>query len=357
MNEREETLRTLKAMIVRLGDKSSSIEDSIEDVVKQLDKEVNNFHNELVDTIVECGRALAVKSSIYATVVGLLSVRKPSFGDRVVTKTAMELSGTIEKSQYLDARSLLRFIVELTNANVISPVSLVHIFNTLLDLPLDEKYSQNTRCNKDVLVYLVLASFPWCGRIRCDLNSEPFQPVWDKLEQYFSGRSADREAPSILQSLQKSPADKEEDEDEERGEAKKEADFVVQLYEHSINHWKREKREDRLTSRTSEGFEEQLSPIEPIKLNDGHLNVSEWRVDPGNKRFYFPYLRTSFRIFSAREYASNEDGNDQQTFLQKFVLNAYMIDIINNFESNHKEAVRLLTSLTNSSKLIIGPCV
>ncbi|PRP78665.1 hypothetical protein PROFUN_13498, partial [Planoprotostelium fungivorum] len=161
LNEKDEHIRNLKAQIVRLGDKTTTkMEADIEELVKILEPEIDTYTTELTDTIVDCVKGLSMKAPLYGAFVGLLYSKKPSFVHKLMKRVAVETCQSIERSEFLDARSLLRFMVETVNCNVLTVHSIITFFRSILKVPLDCK-SQVPTCNKDIFVYLVLATFPW----------------------------------------------------------------------------------------------------------------------------------------------------------------------------------------------------
>lgn len=249
LNEREEHIRNLKAHIVRLGntwshssllviwektgDKTTTkMEADIEELVKTLESEIDTYTTELTDTIVHCIKGLSMKAPLYGAFIGLLYSKKPSFVQKLMKRVAVETCQSIERNEFLDARSLLRFMVETVNCNVLTVQSIITFFRSILKVPLDCK-SQVPTCNKDIFVYLVLASFPWVSHrlsfrsrihhcpfvsftwlchsfyrrylieqksdgVRCNPGTEEFEGVWRDLEDYFAQRPTEREAPTIM---------------------------------------------------------------------------------------------------------------------------------------------------------------
>ena len=77
--------------------------------------------------------ALSVKLSVYAALVGLLSVKTPEFGKQFVARTHQLFQQALESYNVVRARILFRFVVELAVARVISSSSVLDTASALLD--------------------------------------------------------------------------------------------------------------------------------------------------------------------------------------------------------------------------------
>lgn len=95
------------------------------------------------------------------------------------------LEKTINESKWFELKQFLRFYGELVNANVILPSVYCGLLNDLL-AALDQPNQLRQRL--DCIVYIILATLPWCGKELSQRNHEELDHILKKIEIYMQRR-------------------------------------------------------------------------------------------------------------------------------------------------------------------------
>eukprot|EP01117_Protostelium_nocturnum_P005259 TRINITY_DN1911_c0_g2_i2.p1 TRINITY_DN1911_c0_g2~~TRINITY_DN1911_c0_g2_i2.p1 ORF type:complete len:832 (+),score=289.18 TRINITY_DN1911_c0_g2_i2:182-2677(+) len=330
LSEREEIIRRINSLIVRLGDKSSSsLSENVEALVSLSEAELENSMEEFLETIVKCVKGLPHKATAYASLCAVLSIRKSSFSSRLLLKMARELEDSLKNFKYLDSRSLLKFTVLLVNFGVVSSSSLLQLLDNMVEAAnYNEEHSISRR---DCLVYLVLSSFHWFERPRLDVRGEEWKGLWNKLNEYFTKRNDEKETPSIVESIKDSFK----------------TDYIIQLWK-EIEGRSGKEGEESLDKLEMEGFHLKFADqLKDLKEENFPLTLFDSKSIPlapnSNKSIVFPYCRAPLNLFE--EYLDEEEP--KMEFYKRNHLEILIIDVLNNFVSDPKEAIKLILSFSN----------
>lgn len=95
------------------------------------------------------------------------------------------LEKSINESKWFELKQFLRFYGELVNANVILPSVYCGLLNDLLTA-LDQPNQLRQRL--DCIVYIILATLPWCGKELSQRNYEELDQILKKIEIYMQRR-------------------------------------------------------------------------------------------------------------------------------------------------------------------------
>jgi nuclear cap-binding protein subunit 1 len=128
---------------------------------------------------------LPAKAPVYGTLVGLLNVNGHDIVGKLMTEFNKTLEEALSESNFFKVKLLLRFYGELVNANVILPATYCGLLNDLL-APLDQ--SNQLRQRLDCIVYIILATLPWCGKDLSERNSSELNQILKKIEIYMQRR-------------------------------------------------------------------------------------------------------------------------------------------------------------------------
>ncbi|KAI8994905.1 armadillo-type protein [Pilobolus umbonatus] len=192
IKEEEEELEDieirLKGLIIKIGDKiSSDLQINLTKMRNILANDYGKYPDTVQDTLKACVTELPAKAPVYGTLIGLLN----SSDNAAVTKLMSIFNRTFEEavaeSNWFRIKQLLRFYGELVNANVILPSVYCTILNDLL-IDLDEPNQLRQRL--DCIVYIILATLPWCGRELADRTSSEFDQILKKIEIYMHRRGS-----------------------------------------------------------------------------------------------------------------------------------------------------------------------
>ena len=84
MSEQAEIEDRLESLIIRVGDKTSSLlESNLEGLASVLEADLNTYKSKILRILSECLIQMPEKCSIYSTLVGLLSAKNYNFGGEV----------------------------------------------------------------------------------------------------------------------------------------------------------------------------------------------------------------------------------------------------------------------------------
>lgn len=117
--------------------------------------------------------------------MGLLNVSSPEIVGKLLTGFNQHLEKSIVESKWFELKQFLRFYGELVNANVILP-SVYCMFLTDLLSALDQPNQLRERL--DCIVYIILATLPWCGKELSERSSEELDQILKKIEIYMQRR-------------------------------------------------------------------------------------------------------------------------------------------------------------------------
>ena len=134
-----EIRQRLRDIIVKIGDKKIGdprpmhLTNHIEDLTVALKPEFENHRSLIIETVLDCARSLPTKSSVYATLTGLLNAADNDIGGEIVEAAHRELQDAFETHAPMAIRGLTRFVCGLMSARTIASSSVVELLGRLLD--------------------------------------------------------------------------------------------------------------------------------------------------------------------------------------------------------------------------------
>ncbi|CAB4419816.1 unnamed protein product [Rhizophagus irregularis] len=179
--------KRLTTLLIILGDKMTpkEITTNIDKVASILKSEYSKLETHVLKTIKNCFMELPMKSYIYGTLIGLVNVTRSDVGVKVVKMTSQTLQQCLNEGNWRGAKLSLKFFGELTNANVISPRTMLDVYDDLLTA-LDEQNLKMSRA--DTIVYIVLASLPYVATRLRERCPDVLESMLAKIERYFYAR-------------------------------------------------------------------------------------------------------------------------------------------------------------------------
>ena len=82
------------------------------------------------------------KLTTYSTLIGLLNIKNPDFVEDFIDNLATSIRQYLNQSQFSAFHILVRFISDLVNVKVLSPKSVLSLYEKMVDLTHEEKSSQ-----------------------------------------------------------------------------------------------------------------------------------------------------------------------------------------------------------------------
>jgi hypothetical protein len=95
------------------------ISERLEALVDALEAEFKDYGGFIAHFIIICAAQLPLQAPVYATLTGLLNARSEEMGGKVVRESASLLESMLQSGRWVNAKCLVRFLVELANARVI----------------------------------------------------------------------------------------------------------------------------------------------------------------------------------------------------------------------------------------------
>lgn len=126
------------------------------------------------------------KICIYSTLIGLLNARNYSFGGDVVEQLLKDFKKFLNSGDYERARILVRFMADLVNTRVISASSLIALFESLIDVTMEDNIPQ---VRSDYFVYTVLSALPFVGRELYDKKETEMEQILNTIDNYITKRT------------------------------------------------------------------------------------------------------------------------------------------------------------------------
>ncbi|KAG2230494.1 hypothetical protein INT48_009869 [Thamnidium elegans] len=185
-DEQEDIEDRLKGLIIKIGDKiSGDLQTNLTKMKNILDNDYSKYPETVQDTLKACVTELPAKAPVYGTLIGLLNVSSHDIVSKLMSGFNQHLEKSIVHSKWFELKQFLRFYGELVNANVILPSVYCGLLNDLLNT-LDEPTQLRQRL--DCIVYVVLATLPWCGKELSKRSPEELDQILKKIEIYMHRR-------------------------------------------------------------------------------------------------------------------------------------------------------------------------
>ncbi|KAJ3310135.1 Component of the cap-binding complex (CBC), partial [Gonapodya sp. JEL0774] len=138
-----------------------------------------------LDALRDCVLSFPHKLGLYATLTGLMNVKNREAAAEVVGSASATFADCLASCHWLNARTALRFLGDLTNANVVSVSSLVTLLNQLLD---EVSSTTSSPARADQFAHLVLSCLPWCASTIRRSSPADLEKIVSRLSEYTVSR-------------------------------------------------------------------------------------------------------------------------------------------------------------------------
>ncbi|CAG8593221.1 11794_t:CDS:10 [Ambispora gerdemannii] len=325
----------LSSLIVMLGDNTQPTElyKNIEELSKILQADFGKFSQVILKTIKSWRvqirlliiKELPMSSSIYATLVGLINVGKSDIAKAMVTEASETLQQNLDEGDWRGVKLIMKFLVELTNANVIQPETLLRIYGNLLSV-LDEPVIKKRRA--DTFIKIVLSTLPYIGKRLKDREPINFEQMLNKIQSYFNARAQFGDhnySDIILSALQPYYGE----------DPPYPCDDVFLILWEQIKKLSNENWECPILLRP-------WSKYDSVFITADQHDVKDFNLPGDSERLQYLYPEPLFKIFVGSE--NNSDIPETST-IEHFIINDLIRDIIDIFEINRKECIRYLKEI------------
>lgn len=151
-----------------------------------LENDYSKYPETVQNTLKACVTELPSKAPVYGTLLGLLNGSSHDIVAKLMSHFNTALEKSIQSSKWFELKQFLRFYGELVNSNVILPSTYCQLLNDLLqELDAPNQLRQRLDC----IVYIVLATLPWCGKELSERSSGvELESILKKIEIYMQRR-------------------------------------------------------------------------------------------------------------------------------------------------------------------------
>ncbi|CAO0803530.1 unnamed protein product [Mucor circinelloides] len=185
-DEMEDIEIRLKGLIIKIGDKiTPDLQVNLTKMKNILDNDYSKYPTTVQDTLKACVTELPAKAPVYGALIGLLNASNHEVTGKLMEEFNKTLEQTIVDTNWFKLKQFLRFYAELVNANVILPTTFCNLLNDLLSV-MDQP---NQLCQRlDCVVYIILATIPWCGKELSERCPADLDQIFKKIEIYMQRR-------------------------------------------------------------------------------------------------------------------------------------------------------------------------
>ncbi|RWS22514.1 nuclear cap-binding protein subunit 1-like protein [Leptotrombidium deliense] len=177
----------IESLIVKIGEKSNNpLEENLKQLADVFGDDLTKYKTKLLEFFCECVVELPEKTCIYSTLVGLLNVKNYKFGGEIVELLVAHFKEYLKTCKWERARILVRFFGDLVNCHVISSGSLMSLFESLVDVTIEDNIPQT---RSDFFVYSVLSALPLVGKELYEKKEQDLEQLLNTIENYISKRS------------------------------------------------------------------------------------------------------------------------------------------------------------------------
>lgn len=337
------------SLLVRIGERCpeygglADAEDHVETCFGYLARDLSHSSGEILALLMQCIEELPHKDPLYGALVGLINTEDREFVAKVVDRTHSGIQEALETDNCNKLRILIRFLTVLMCNSVVSPASLIELYEALVSSAAttvdDDGGNPAWQARADFYVFCILASLPWGGIELSERVPEELERVLNGVEAYLNLRRP--VAYSSLQVFEGSPNND--------IEMKTESDDYLESLWSSIqtlmeNSWKIDSVprphlsfESRLVNTQTHDFEAVTVPDTP-KPPENVTEITLCRQRQEAERTY-PRRNMRLRIFPASK------TDEKITPIDRFVVEEYLLDVLFHLNGCRKECAAYMVGL------------
>lgn len=301
---------------------ASSIETQIDETSAFLLSEIagkDENKEKVVRLICECAAELPEKTCIYTTLVGLINVKSYELGGQIVEALVQYLKECLRKEKWNEARFVIRFLADLVNCHVVNHASLIHLFETLIEVTMEESIPQ---VRSDFFIYCVLSCLPWVGGELSDKKEQELDQILNSIHEYLSNRKK-----PYMVSLRVFDSDTPHAQE----------DSLDSLWS-QISTLRAEKWSDQFIGRIYHSFSGTLS--EAVTHN-----IPEFTVPSHENNFVYPYPRVIFRLFDYTDVPDEMPTLPASNSIQRFLGEESVANVIQLYSFSRQDCAKALINL------------
>jgi len=176
--------KRVKQLLVRVGDQGQ--EHAVNNLRKLLEESsevYTEFKSLIIDTLVDCISLVPGKAAIYATYVAALTGPQPELVEEVCKRCVENLQSALDEGEILRAKMLLKFLIELSNAEVLNQQTLLKLVESLVS-----ECEKTIETSHDYYLAIILPCIPLLCYSLPERAEAQFNNLIEQLEGIVSGR-------------------------------------------------------------------------------------------------------------------------------------------------------------------------
>ncbi|KAI8927873.1 armadillo-type protein [Entophlyctis helioformis] len=329
MTADEQATSRIVSILFTLGEQVS-LKAGIEADLPRLEKEFLVNKDLFLEAFRICLTQLPTKSGVFATLTGLLNVRNAEIAKAIVDHATSILNQALQQSHLRTVKLVFRFFAECVSANVILPLQLMDLLDTLLSVTLEPDVRQE---RSDAFVFIVLATLPWAAAQLRERAPEHLERIITGMSSYFAIRKSRESITGLATAMDAMTMYRSTSDDPYRQVDKLEL-LWTQVQGMRATNW-----DARILVRPHELFETTLSQglqheLPPVSVPSSLTSVK------------FNYQPKVWIFDDSLLSGERQVGHlPQTTDIARFILDDVATDIVRVFQLNHTEATALLLRL------------
>lgn len=331
----EEMLRTLKTLLVKLGESNSnSLHGRIDHVYFFVADSLECYKKDLMRLLIGCVTQHPMQSGTYATFLGLLNVKSYEFGGECVAKAMQQFMVALYEGDWKRAQGLIMLMADLVNTNVVTVDSLLQLLNVLADVCEEE---DATKARRDFYALLVLITLPLVGRELYEKKESALQLLIKRLQVYVK---KDRNKAPVVQLLRIW----------NYGEMPQHESLDLlwqQILRLQRDHWI-----EHQLQRPYVAFDERLSPA-----LQHHLAVLKPPKHLSSTSVRYPRERLVFHLFELIDFP-NRMSLPEEVDIERYLIEAHISEVLQLHHLERREcAQRMVDFCTAKPMFALEHCV
>ncbi|KAI9135877.1 MIF4G like-domain-containing protein [Paraphysoderma sedebokerense] len=322
----------MKSLIVTCGDKATNLNRQIADLTNFLLRDYDNLKENFKKQFVGCVSEIPFKAPVYATVFSVINLKKPIIAMEVLGEIQNALISSLTSGKWNEFKCIMRFLAESVTAKAVSWNSIKSLWENIVSVIENES---ERPARRDFFATTIISSIPFVSSFLRDNAADDLSRFNSFLCDYLQSRVQDENRRKSLNLCKiydqvSCPYDQMD-----------ELQIILsQLKDLENNNW-----EQSYTIRPYQNFTESLE-------SQMELNFPTVDIPSDQSSSNYPTFGPVFRIFEnfMSEIPLNKGfvpNLPPFNSICRFIMSDLIVDTIQIFDCNHKEAANYLLLTRN----------
>ncbi|TPP66923.1 Nuclear cap-binding protein subunit 1-A [Fasciola gigantica] len=148
--------------------------------------EIPRNGDKILRSLNKCVKYIPERMLIYATMLGLINVKNRAFVNQFIEMLHRELKDSIKSAAFEDAKYLILFLSASINCNIVTPSSILGLYENLAEVTLDAGRSSQSRT--DWYTYVILYSLPYSAHMLSAHDASTLNDILGTIDVYMTKR-------------------------------------------------------------------------------------------------------------------------------------------------------------------------